>query len=564
MKIISFYFFLLVVYFNLFGQIQNPNFDSLIKYKLFDPQKAIKFGFDGISSIENNENKILEFHLYYQLGEIFSNLNLYSESIEFLTKGTEILDKIPAQELNKNEQVQYGWIDINIGNIFFKTKNLDKAQNHYLNAKILFENNNKLTLEQKIYGVNTAENNLALIEIEKGNFELAKKYYLEILSRRKLVDKKSDLVYSYLSLMSLNIQISDLNEALFYFKEAQNLYYNQIENFDLDNELSLNYTYILENLGSYYFKIGDYDSALIYFLESDKILNEIGSKNLNLFFLIINSYLKLNDLKKSEEYIKRCELFYYELDVDNKIFFNELLVRKYDLEKQFIKSNEIKDSIISLYNQKNIQIQKSISLNLDTKLLVSKNQKEYLLKENSLKRSIYLSIIIILSLVLTTSIFYFRYKYSRIKNSKLVLEKENIKIELDSKKRELLSKTNFIVQRNEHLKQINQKIKNNNPKEIYQIEREINFLVNSEKHYQEFDKMFKEIYPDFSIKLKKDYGLSLTYIRLASYLKMNQSNKQIARICGISLRTVESQRYRLSKLFNLENGQELDKFINSI
>lgn len=564
MKIISFYFFLLVVYFNLFGQIQNPNFDSLIKYKLFDPQKAIKFGFDGISSIENNENKILEFHLYYQLGEIFSNLNLYSESIEFLTKGTEILDKIPAQELNKNEQVQYGWIDINIGNIFFKTKNLDKAQNHYLNAKILFENNNKLTLEQKIYGVNTAENNLALIEIEKGNFELAKKYYLEILSRRKLVDKKSDLVYSYLSLMSLNIQVSDLNEALFYFKEAQNLYYNQIENFDLDNELSLNYTYILENLGSYYFKIGDYDSALIYFLESDKILNEIGSKNLNLFFLIINSYLKLNDLKKSEEYIKRCELFYYELDVDNKIFFNELLVRKYDLEKQFIKSNEIKDSIISLYNQKNIQIQKSISLNLDTKLLVSKNQKEYLLKENSLKRSIYLSIIIILSLVLTTSIFYFRYKYSRIKNSKLVLEKENIKIELDSKKRELLSKTNFIVQRNEHLKQINQKIKNNNPKEIYQIEREINFLVNSEKHYQEFDKMFKEIYPDFSIKLKKDYGLSLTYIRLASYLKMNQSNKQIARICGISLRTVESQRYRLSKLFNLENGQELDKFINSI
>lgn len=564
MKKLSVYFFLLVVQFNLFGQIQNPNFDSLIKYKLFDPQKAIKFGFDGISSLENNENKILEFHFYYQLGEIFSNLNLYSESIDFLTKGSEILDKIPAKELNKNEQVQYGWIDINIGNIFFKTKNLDKAQNHYLNAKILFENNNKLTLEQKIYGVNTAENNLALIEIEKGNFELAKKYYLEILSRRKLVDKKSDLVYSYLSLMSLNIQVSDLNEALFYFKEAQNLYYNQIENFDLDNELSLNYTYILENLGSYYFKIGDYDSALIYFLESDKILNEIGSKNLNLYFLIINSYLKLNDLKKSEEYIKRCELFYSELEVDKKIFFNELLVRKYDLEKHFIKSNEIKDSIISLYNQKNIQIQKSISVNIDTKLLVSKNQKEFLSKENSLKRSIYLSIIIILSLVLTSSVFYFRYKYSRIKNSKLVLEKENIKIELDSKKRELLSKTNFIVQRNEHLKQINQKIKNNNPKEKHQIEREINSLVNSEKHYQEFDKMFKEIYPDFSIKLKKDYGLSLTYIRLASYLKMNQSNKQIALICGISLRTVESQRYRLSKLFNLENGQELDKFINSI
>ena len=209
MKKLSVYFFLLVVHFNLFGQIQNPNFDSLIKYKLFDPQKAIKFGFDGISSLENNENKILEFHFYYQLGEIFNNLNLYSEAIEFLTKGSEILDKIPTKEINKNEQVQYGWIDINIGNIFFKTKNFDKAKNHYENAKILFENNNKLSLEQKIYGLNTAENNLALIEIEKGNFELAKKY-MGIEENQKVTDLKFDKVFIG---SCTNSRIEDLREA---------------------------------------------------------------------------------------------------------------------------------------------------------------------------------------------------------------------------------------------------------------------------------------------------------------------------------------------------------------
>ena len=45
---------------------------------------------------------------------------------------------------------------------------------------------------------------------------------------------------------------------------------------------------------------------------------------------------------------------------------------------------------------------------------------------------------------------------------------------------------------------------------------------------------------------------------------MNQSNNEIAKICGVSMRTVENQRYRLSKLLELDKGENLNSFVQRI
>ncbi len=42
---------------------------------------------------------------------------------------------------------------------------------------------------------------------------------------------------------------------------------------------------------------------------------------------------------------------------------------------------------------------------------------------------------------------------------------------------------------------------------------------------------------------------------------MNQNNNEIAKMSGISLRTVETQRYRLSKILDLGKGQDLNTYI---
>ena len=96
------------------------------------------------------------------------------------------------------------------------------------------------------------------------------------------------------------------------------------------------------------------------------------------------------------------------------------------------------------------------------------------------------------------------------------------------------------------------------------VSNELNRVIKSEKSYEEFENMFVNVYPDFYLNLNQISKLSQTDLRLASYIKMNRNNNEIANISGISLRTVESQRYRLTKKLNLEKDQDLNSFLMSL
>ena len=177
-----------------------------------------------------------------------------------------------------------------------------------------------------------------------------------------------------------------------------------------------------------------------------------------------------------------------------------------------------------------------------------------------------ISIILLSSLSLIALSFRFNVSLQKEKNNTLKLEKDKIDIELQLKRRELFSKINFISQRNDYLNKIKNQIESEEKgsENIVKLKNEIKNITNSEKAYEEFDKMFSQVYPNFYKRLYALVKLSKTDIRLASYIKMNHTNSEIARISGISLRTVESQRYRLSKKLNISNGDDLNSFINNV
>ena len=159
------------------------------------------------------------------------------------------------------------------------------------------------------------------------------------------------------------------------------------------------------------------------------------------------------------------------------------------------------------------------------------------------------------------------YNYQKEKGSRLELEKDRVTEQLNQKNRELVSKANFIIQRNDYLKNLQKKITITNEDKDYNSKmfyNELDRVISSEKSYEEFDNMFVNVYPDFYQKLNKISKLSQTDLRLASYIKMNHNNNQIANISGISLRTVESQRYRLTKKLNLDKSQDLNSFLMTL
>ena len=137
-------------------------------------------------------------------------------------------------------------------------------------------------------------------------------------------------------------------------------------------------------------------------------------------------------------------------------------------------------------------------------------------------------------------------------------------------KLELVSKTNFIAQRNTSLDSLKQKIiknkkGNDNEKITSKIEKEINKIIGSEKVFKNFESQFTEVYPNFFKTMVLKYGkLSQNDLRLCAYIKMNQSTNQISQITGVSIRTVETQRYRLGKKLKLLKSEDLNSVIMSI
>jgi len=97
------------------------------------------------------------------------------------------------------------------------------------------------------------------------------------------------------------------------------------------------------------------------------------------------------------------------------------------------------------------------------------------------------------------------------------------------------------------------------------IQDKIKMILNSEKINNRFEQQFEEVYPDFFKNLILiESKLTQQDLKLCAYLKMNQNTQEIAQLTGSSIRTVESQKYRLKKKLSLKKNNNLINFLHSI
>lgn len=236
----------------------------------------------------------------------------------------------------------------------------------------------------------------------------------------------------------------------------------------------------------------------------------------------------------------------------------------YEKEIDFESLSRIKDSILLNQNKKISALSKVD--NVENLITLADKQRELADKELRFNRTIFSFICAITILIFGLILLRFNLKFHQERNKVLELEKSQVENELNTKKRELFSKTNYILQRNDYLKSLLEQVNQNESGEDFpnRIKRQISKMISSEKIHEEFDKKFVEVFPQFYKELNSRYILSKTDLRHAAYIKMNKNNNEIAQISGISIRTVQSQRYRLAKKLNLPKGQDLNTFIFNI
>jgi DNA-binding CsgD family transcriptional regulator len=307
------------------------------------------------------------------------------------------------------------------------------------------------------------------------------------------------------------------------------------------------------------------EESLEYLFLAKDLTVSIPQSVINVNIKISNTYYLMGMSSKAKEFIQQ-DLNDKNINQSQKLENFKLLEKIYSDEGSTYNLLSVKDSII-FYNEDPLLKQEENEFNtLENLILVSEKQNDLRLSRVRTNRIILVSILSSSILLLILLSLKFNNDLQKEKNRRLNLEKDKINEELKLKRRELFSKVNFISQRNDYLNNIRDQLNGDltNSQNLKNIKREIKNITTSEKTYEEFDKMFSKVYPKFYKRLNATAKLSQTDIRLASYIKMNHSNNEISRISGISPRTVESQRYRLSKKLNLAKGQDLNRFIFDI
>lgn len=140
-----------------------------------------------------------------------------------------------------------------------------------------------------------------------------------------------------------------------------------------------------------------------------------------------------------------------------------------------------------------------------------------------------------------------------------------------SKEKELTTTNLRLQSKNNFLEEVKKEIKGLSKKEspekqqLNRIVRKIEQHLSSDDSWKAFEKHFEMIHSDFFKSLHDRYPeLSIEEIKLLSLLKMKITTKDIAQQLNLSVRGVETRRYRLRKKLNLPKKEGLDQFLETI
>jgi DNA-binding CsgD family transcriptional regulator len=151
------------------------------------------------------------------------------------------------------------------------------------------------------------------------------------------------------------------------------------------------------------------------------------------------------------------------------------------------------------------------------------------------------------------------------------LQNENLQAELAFKNQELTSYTYHLVSKNELIAEIKKAIQKLGPKfaNDKELKREFKTIIqltdqNSaiDNDWDNFIKSFDQVHSEFFKRLTEKYpNLSSNDYKMCTYLRMNLTSKEISALMNISLRSVETNRYRLRKKLGLHSEANLTQYL---
>ena len=155
-------------------------------------------------------------------------------------------------------------------------------------------------------------------------------------------------------------------------------------------------------------------------------------------------------------------------------------------------------------------------------------------------------------------------------NELIGLRNEKLKNDIIHKSKELANTTMSLIHKNKILQQFidvltdlrKEDTKFRENAKINHLIKKINKEIEHQDNWAVFEKNFDKVHENFLQRLMSNHSdLTPKDLRLAAYLRMNLSSKEIAPLLNISIRSVEISRYRLRKKMNLGHDQNLTEYL---
>ncbi|PPK84586.1 two component regulator with propeller domain [Neolewinella xylanilytica] len=156
----------------------------------------------------------------------------------------------------------------------------------------------------------------------------------------------------------------------------------------------------------------------------------------------------------------------------------------------------------------------------------------------------------------------------QLQRQRIEARNEQLEAENRRKSRELANTTLTLAKKNEMLLDLKGELSKSSGsptigKSSQKLLRLIDRNLNNEEDWAIFESHFNEVHEAFLKRLRGEHAdLTSGDLRLAAYVRMDLSSKEIAPLLHISIRGVENKRYRLRKKLGLESNDNLNQYLH--
>ena len=561
--------------------------ERLYSLKYSDPNLAISLCLKYLDESIPFGPSSTSLFLYSTLGELYMKKDLPVLALSYfqdamynynLLKNIDHTDKYFTITQTSHQP----WLILNIGNIFFKQAQFDRALEKYRLAQVYFTELDSIV--PKVRGLSTTYNNIALYYIKLEEYSKSLEYILKALDLRlKYNFNPADISHSYKSLAELYYLWNMPEKAKKYLSLTDSVS-NDIKKYssskykyydDIFFSLAVNYVGNCHQYeGDYLFRNKKYKKAIKSYFLAKEYYENFAFQKISLQNKISLAYYYDQDYPNCLKTLEECISMSKEKDLKNEI---EIALK---LKLKVMNKLGLNDGVDQVIDQVIESKDYSYSVQISQLLSGLESKNEILIKKREIEKEKNSKFIILLFSIIAILIlaFIIAYLYSRKiyldKQMVIANQKERIvKNDLEHKKRELAAISANIFHESEQMTKLLAAIKRNvslitleKDKTIFSpLLMKLNQLIIDKRKDDKYSNQFTAAYPGYLEYLTRTYPeLTTADLKLCTFLRMNLNTKEIAEIMGLSTRSIESRRYRLRKKIGLSKKDDLTNYLISL